>query len=80
MADTRAPFLYTSTCRSVLIKEIVQERMPMVSQLMDGLKTCGVLEAIQTYLEELRSLFLIGRKDKLDEDTFLDLFHVEFSL
>lgn len=51
----------------------------MVSQLMDGLRVCGVLEAIQKYPEQMRAMFVMN-EEEIDEDSFLDLFHVDFSL
>ena len=52
----------------------------MVSQLMEGLKPCGILAAIQTYPDEMRPLFCINDTgEKLDEDKFLSLFEVNFS-
>ena len=53
----------------------------MVSQLKDGLKACRVLEAIQKFPEKLRPLFTMeAEQQTLDEDQFLGLFHVDFSL
>ena len=53
----------------------------MISQLMDGLKTCGILEAIQKYPDQLRPLFCVDcAKYSIDEDTFLDLFTANYSL
>lgn len=67
-------------CRAVLIGDVVQGRLPMVSQLMEGLTPCGILAAIQTNPEEMRALFCINHTgEKLDEDRFMNLFKVNFS-
>jgi len=70
----------TCSCRAILIRNVVQERLPMVSQLMEGLKPCGILAAIQTYPDEMRPLFCINDTgEKLHEDKFMSLFEVNFS-
>ena len=53
----------------------------MVSQLMEGLKNCGLLEAIQKYPYQIRPLLCINATtEELDEDRVLSLFIVNFSL
>ena len=52
----------------------------MISQIMEGVKSCKVHEAIQEYPEQMRPLFCIDAvQHDLDEDQFLDLFHVDYS-
>lgn len=52
----------------------------MISQLVDGLKTCNVHDAIQECPEQMKPLFCVDAISQgLDEDQFLDLFNVEYS-
>ena len=77
MDDALVHFLFL--CRAIIIGNVVQERLPMVSQLMEGLKPCGILTALQTNPEELLPLFCIKHtEEKLDEYTFSNLFKVSF--
>ena len=63
-----------------MIGNVVQERLPMVSQLMVGLAPCGILAAIQANPEVMRPLFCMSHAgEKLDEDRFMNLFKVNFS-
>ena len=63
-----------------MIGNVVQERLPMVSQLMEGLAPCGILAAIQGNPEVMRPLFCMSHTgEKLDEDRFMILFKVNFS-
>lgn len=62
------------------MREVVQDRLPMISQFGDGLKACNVHEAIQNYPEELKNLFCIETiSQELTEDQFVDLFYVAYS-
>ena len=57
-----------------MIGNVVQERLPMVSQLMEGLAPCGILAAIQANPEVMRPLFCKSHAgEKLDEDRFMNL-------
>ena len=63
-----------------MIGNVVQERLPMVSQLMEGLAPCGILGAIQANPEVMRPLSCLSHAgEKLDEDRFMNLFKVNFS-
>ena len=63
-----------------MIGNVVQERLPIVSQLMEGLAPCGILAAIQGNPEVMRPLFCMSHTgEKLDEDRFMNLFTVNFS-
>ena len=71
-------FLFLS--RAILIGNVVQQRLPMVAQLMEGLTPSGILAAIEKYPEKMRPLFCINETgDKMDEDSFMNLFEVNFS-
>jgi len=63
-----------------MIGNVVQGRLPMVSQLMEGLAPCGILAAIQANPEVMRLIFCMSHTgEKLDEDRFINLFKVNFS-
>ena len=63
-----------------MIGNVVQERLSMVSQLMEGLAPCGILGAIQANPEVMRPLSCLSHAgEKLDEDRFMNLFKVNFS-
>lgn len=71
---------YFFLCRAILIGNVGQERLPMVSQLMEGLAPCGILAAVQANPEEMRPLFCMSHTgEKMDEDRFMNLFKVKFS-
>lgn len=67
--------------RSILMKEVVQDRIPMLSQLVNGLKVCGVLGSIQAHPDQMRAHFCIANasKDQLDNEKFNNLILVQFS-
>lgn len=58
---------------------MLYSRLPMVAQLIEGLAPSGILAAIEKYPEEMRPLFCINETgDKMDEDSFMNLFEVNF--
>lgn len=71
---------YFFLCRAIMIGNVVQGRLPMVSQLMEGLAPCGILAAIQANPEVMRLIFCMSHTgEKLDEDRFINLLKVNFS-
>ena len=52
----------------------------MISQLMDGLGVCGVLQAVKAHPHELKPLFCVrSTQGSLDEDMFLGMLKVNYS-
>jgi len=43
-----------------MIGNVVQDRLPMVSQLMEGLAPCGILAAIQANVSNIWLGFWLG--------------------
>lgn len=65
--------------RSILIKDVVQDRLPMINQLADGLRACGMLDVVKKYPKAMKSLFCKADERLMDEDTFLALLATDFS-
>ena len=62
------------------MKEVVQQRIPMLSQLVNGLAVCGLLESIRANPMQMKDLFCIDSAGcLLDNDMFVELTEAQFS-
>ena len=82
-SNTVCNVIHSVVCisRSILMKEVVQQRIPMLSQLVNGLRICGVLESIQSFPRQMKDMFCKAGnlENQLTSDKFSDLLAVQFS-
>lgn len=63
------------------MREVVQHRIPMLSQLVNGLSVCEILDSIRSYPAQMKDLFCRAdnAQNTLDNNVFNDLIEVQFS-
>ena len=66
-------------CRSVLLKNVVLEKVPMIVQLSEGLQLFGVIDAITSHANLARPLFCPVGATEIDDDFFMEKIQIEFS-
>lgn len=66
--------------RSMYIKTYVEPKLPMLSQLADGLKLFGVLQAMQRYPSVMKPLFTAEERKIFTSDDFSAMLVTTFSV
>ena len=63
------------------MREVVQHRIPMLSQLVNGLSVCEILDSIRSYPAQMKDQFCRAdnAQNTLDNNVFNDLIEVQFS-